>query len=59
MSEPNVLTVRIRDLGQPYGTGQGIRFTGDDLPADDPQHVSALDKLATFIVSVMDDSGLI
>jgi hypothetical protein len=36
------LIVRIRDEGQPYGTGQAVRFVSDDLDADDPEHVSAL-----------------
>jgi hypothetical protein len=60
IKEPyDTIIIRIRDLGQPYGAGQGVKFSGDDLPASDPAHVSALDKLATLLVATMDDSGLI
>ncbi len=51
------LIVRIRDIGQPFGTGQGIKFSGDELDGNDPEHVTALDQLANWIVTTLDNTG--
>ena len=50
------LVVRIRsgDDGSLYGTGQGIAFSGDDKNWDDPEHETALNKLATWLLLTME-----
>jgi hypothetical protein len=50
------IIIRIRTSEQPYGSGVAMAFNGDDLDQDDPDHESALDKIASFIGLTMDNS---
>ena len=50
------IVVRIRDTGQPYGTGQGMKFSADTTGGDS-ERVTALDKLVNFISLTMDNTG--
>ena len=47
---PATITIRIRDIDAPYGTGTTIKFVTDDSG-------TALDKVAELIVSTSDGSG--
>ena len=43
------IEVRIRNDDQPYGTGTTVKFKSDELDGLDPEHISALDRVAMFI----------